>query len=166
MHLFWITTEQSRVATMPRPRGGDWLADDIAFAKQGGVQVIVSALTPGEIVELDLIEEEHHCVQKGLKYFSFPIEDRSVPIELAEFRRFIDKLHVETQKGLAIAIHCRAGIGRSSLIAACLLVKQGAQPDDALRAIEVARGYPVPDTPEQRIWIKKFSCQKAPEMQS
>jgi protein-tyrosine phosphatase len=162
MHLFWIGTLQFRVAIMLRPRGGDWLADDIAFVRKVGVQVIVSALTPGEVEELDLIEEEHHSVQRGLKYFSFPIEDRSVPIELAEFRRFIDKLHVETQRGLAIAIHCRAGIGRSSLIAACLLVKQGVQPDDALRVIEVARGCPVPDTLEQRVWIKKFTCQKAP----
>lgn len=157
MHLFWITTEQSRIATMPRPRGGDWLADDIAFLKKAGVQVIVSALTPSEIVELDLLEEEHCCVFHGLKYFRFPIEDRSVPAEIAEFRRFIDKLHVETQKGLAIAIHCRAGIGRSSLIAACLLVTQGVRPDDVLRAIEVARGCPVPDTPEQRAWIVDFA---------
>jgi hypothetical protein len=96
MHLFWITTEQFRIAIMPRPRGGDWLADDIVFVKKAGVQVIVSALTPDEVEELDLIEEEHHSVQLRLKYFSFPIEDCSVPIELAEFRRFIDKLHVET----------------------------------------------------------------------
>jgi protein-tyrosine phosphatase len=162
MHIFWIPSEQLRIAIMPRPRGGDWLADDIAFLKRAGVQMIVSALTADEIEELALIEEDRVCVQEGLKYFSFPIEDRSVPIELAEFRRFIDKLHVETQRGLAIAIHCRAGIGRSSLMAACPLVKQGVQPADALRVIEVARGCPVPDTLEQRVWIKKFTCQKAP----
>jgi len=157
MHLFWITTEQFRIATMPRPRGGDWLANDITFVKKAGVQVIASALTPGEIVELDLIEEEHHCVQQGLKYFSFPIEDRSAPRELAEFCRFIDKLHVETQTGLAIAIHCRAGIGRSSLIAACLLCRRGFLAEEALCKIEEARGLPVPDTPEQRAWIVEFS---------
>jgi len=162
MHIFWIPSEQLRIAIMPRPRGGDWLPDGITFLKKAGVQVIVSALTADEIEELALMAEDRACVQGGLKYFSFPIEDRSAPIELAEFRRFIDKLHIETQKGLAIAIHCRAGIGRSSLIAACLLVKQGVQPEDALRAIEVARGCPVPDTPEQRICIKKFTCQKAP----
>jgi hypothetical protein len=77
MRLFWIDTEQFRVAITPRPRGGDWLADDIAFVRKAGVQVIVSTLTPGEVEELDLIEEEHHSVQQGLKYFSFPIEDRS-----------------------------------------------------------------------------------------
>ncbi|HXJ11016.1 MAG TPA: dual specificity protein phosphatase family protein [Candidatus Limnocylindrales bacterium] len=157
MRLFWITTDQYRIATMPRPRGGDWLADDIAFVKKGGIQVIVSALTPGEIAELGLIEEEQHCVQQGLKYFTFPIKDRSVPIELAEFRRFIDKLDVETQAGLAIAIHCRAGIGRSSLIAACLLIRRGFLAEEAFCKIEEARGLPVPDTPEQRAWIVEFS---------
>ena|SRR5579859_1870253 len=166
MHLFWIPSEQLRIAIMPRPRGGDWLPDDISFLKKAGVQVIVSALTADEIEELGLVEEERVCVQEGLKYFSFPIEDRSVPIELAAFRRFIETLHVELQTDLAIAIHCRAGIGRSSLIAACLLVRQGVQPDDTLRAIEVARGCPVPDTPEQRIWINTFTCQKGSETRS
>lgn len=157
MHLFWIITKQFRIAITPRPRGGDWLADDMAFLKKAGVQVIASALTPGEILELDLIEEKHYCVQQGLKYFTFPIEDRSVPMELAEFHRFIDKLHVETQKCLAIAIHCRAGIGRSSLIAACLLIRRGFLAEEALCKIAEARGLPVPDTPEQRAWIVEFS---------
>jgi hypothetical protein len=31
MNHYWILTENSRIAIMPRPRGGDWLADDIGF---------------------------------------------------------------------------------------------------------------------------------------
>jgi protein-tyrosine phosphatase len=156
MNHYWIMTESGRIAIMPRPRGGDWLADDIGFLQTSGVGVIVSALTPGEIEELALAEEQSCCDARGLIFYSFPINDRSVPVSLSKFNEFLRSLNSELQKGLAIAIHCRAGIGRSSLIAACLLIKQGFVAEDALRLIEEARGVPVPDTQEQRDWIKEF----------
>jgi len=157
MNEYWIKAENIRLAIMPRPRGGEWLPDDIDYLKRSGVGAIVSALTLSEVEELLLSEEEIGCTQRGLKFYSFAIEDRCVPTAADEFRKFIDLLTVELRAGVAVAIHCRAGIGRSSLIAACLLVRQGYSADCALRAIEEARGLPVPDTPEQRLWIEQFT---------
>jgi hypothetical protein len=45
-----------------------------------------------------------------------------------------------------------SGIGRSSLLAAAVLVEDGVDPDEAWDLIS-ARGYAVPDTEEQRIWL-------------
>jgi hypothetical protein len=36
------------------------------------------------------------------------------------------------------------------------MIALGWQADEALRLIERARGFPVPDTPEQHEWILKF----------
>lgn len=157
MNHYWVELGNTRLAIMPRPRGGDWLADDIAFLRRSGVEAIVSALTANEVNELLLVEEKDCCVQHGLKFFSFPIEDRSIPADPLEFCRFIDQLNAELTIGMALAVHCRAGIGRSSLIAACLLVRQGFSADFALQAIAKARGLSVPDTPEQRLWIEQFT---------
>jgi protein-tyrosine phosphatase len=157
MNHYWIGVRNVRLAIMPRPRGGDWLPDDIGYLQRSGVEAIVSALTASEVEELLLSEEENCCRQCGLRFFSFPIEDRSVPAAPKEFREFIDLLAVELGKGVAIAIHCRAGIGRSSLLAACLLVRQGLSAVSALQAIEEARGLSVPDTLEQRLWINQFT---------
>jgi protein-tyrosine phosphatase len=110
---------------MPRPRGGDWLTDDIDFIQRAGIQVIASALTPGEMEELALTEEQSCCVKRRIKFYGFPVEDRSVPQTPLSFNTFIERLNIELQAGLSIAIHCRAGIGRSSLIAACLLIRRG-----------------------------------------
>jgi protein-tyrosine phosphatase len=156
MNHYWIKAENDRIAIMPRPRGGDWLADDIGFLQRSGVGVIASALTPDEIEELALGEEQSCCDARGLTFYSFPINDRSVPASLSKFNEFLCGLNRELQKGVAIAIHCRAGVGRSSLVAACLLIKRGFSGEDALRLIEEARGVPVPDTQEQRDWIKEF----------
>ena len=41
---------------LPRPRGGDWLADEIRSLRACGVDVLVSLLTGEEVGELDLAE--------------------------------------------------------------------------------------------------------------
>jgi protein-tyrosine phosphatase len=45
------------------------------------------------------------------------------------------------------------GIGRSSLVAVGLLVKEGRSVDDACRIMCDARGMEVPETAEQRAWL-------------
>jgi protein-tyrosine phosphatase len=140
---------------MPRPRGNDRLPDDLRILRQAGVNVIVSALTTSEDEELGLDAEGQECTQQGLILISFPIEDRSVPTDQAEFHALVDQLFQYSRKGKALAVHCRAGIGCTSLIAACILVKMGLAPEAAFRIIERARGCPVPDTPEQRKWVER-----------
>jgi hypothetical protein len=46
---------------------------------------------------------------------------------------------------------------RSALIAAFLLKSQGIGVDEAFAIIARARGFSVPDTEEQREWVKGFA---------
>jgi protein-tyrosine phosphatase len=59
--------------------------------------------------------------------------------------------------GQSVVIHCRQGVGRSALIAACVLVLNGVSVDKAFELIENARGCSVPDTEEQREWVVQFA---------
>jgi protein-tyrosine phosphatase len=58
--------------------------------------------------------------------------------------------------GQAIVLHCRMGIGRSSLIAASVLTTLGIAPSEAFALITTARGRSIPDTDEQRQWVDLF----------
>jgi protein-tyrosine phosphatase len=98
---------------MPRPRGNDWLPDDLRMLRQAGVGVIVSALTAPEVEELGLVAEAQECAQNGLLFISFPIEDRSVPEHPLEFAALVDQLVEYSRNCKSVVIHCRAGIGRS-----------------------------------------------------
>jgi protein-tyrosine phosphatase len=157
MSFHWINREGVRLGIMPRPRGNDWLSDDLRILRQAGVDVIVSALTALEAEELGLAAEAQECAQNGLLFISFPIEDRSVPTSRTDFGALVNQLLEHSRRGKAIVVHCRAGIGRSSLIAACVLTRNGLSLDSAFQAIEESRGCPVPDTPEQRQWVERLS---------
>src|SRR5580698_2595545 len=74
--LYWIRdVEGVRLAIMPRPRSGEWLADEIAGWSRLGVQTVVSLLELHEVSELDLANEETLCRAAGLQFISFPSKD-------------------------------------------------------------------------------------------
>lgn len=157
MNPFWIKKDGLRLAIAPRPRGYDWLVDDIRLLKRAGVDLLVSALTHAEAADMGLLEERRCCQNYGLAFLSFPIEDRSVPASFTEFDELLNSVSDHLRNGKAVGVHCRAGIGRSSMIVASALVRDGLSVDSAFRAIQEARGCSVPDTPEQRQWVERYS---------
>jgi hypothetical protein len=104
MNPYWIKNEGLRLGIIPRPRGQDWLADDIGALRHAGVDVIVSALTPAETEEWGLRDESRCCEDNGLKFLSFPIEDRSVPTSLSEFDGLIDSVTEYLREGKAVVV--------------------------------------------------------------
>lgn len=141
-----------RVSTMARPRGGDWLEDEMKGLREAGVEVLVSMLILSEETEFALTGERAAADQVGIEFVALPTPDRGTP-SVAEFNALLSRLDVALQEGRHVAVHCRAGIGRSSLVAAGLLIKNGASAEDAWRVVATARGLDVPDTPEQRAWL-------------
>jgi protein-tyrosine phosphatase len=146
-----------RLAIAARPRAGDWLIDAISGWKAEGVDLVVSLLEPDEVHELALQQEPELCRSHGMTFISFPIADRGVPESRRDVTQLARSLATELSEGRAIVIHCRAGIGRSSMIAACTMICAGVGATDAFSRIEAARGVRVPDTDEQRDWVMAFA---------
>lgn len=144
-----------RLSTMAKPRGADWLDDELRGLREAGVDVLVCALTGPERDELGLSDEERAAEAAGLRFVSVPIPDRTVP-DLATVLPTLRDLSDRLAAGAHVVTHCRAGIGRASLLAAALLILGGTDADTAWSAIEEARGLAVPDTPEQRAWTLRL----------
>jgi predicted protein tyrosine phosphatase len=144
----------ARLSTMPRPRGGEWLDDEMLALRRAGVDVLVCLLTLAERVELGLSDEPAAARRAGLEFHSFPIIDFGVP-DHADVQPLLDDLVTRLTGGRYVAVHCRAGIGRSSLIAAALLVRLGTPTGQVWDLIAEARGLPVPETGEQRRWLDR-----------
>ncbi len=155
---YWIPTESpGRLAIVHRPRGGDWLKDDTKTWSEAGLTTVVSLLEPQEADSLGLKDEARFCQEIGLDYLSFPIPDRETPVSQKSTMELVQKLDKKLETGETIGVHCRQGIGRAPLIAACLLIETGVDVKKALQRIRVARRFEVPETLEQLEWIEKFA---------
>ncbi|GAA2105407.1 protein-tyrosine phosphatase family protein [Actinomadura alba] len=140
-----------RLSTMAKPRGGDWLHDEMTALNAEGVDVLVCALTPLELDETGLGAEALSAQVAGLRFVAIPIPDRDVP-DLAAVLPTLQQLAEQLRGGAHIVTHCRFGIGRASLLAAALLILNDNAPDEVWNQLEQARGLTVPDTQEQREW--------------
>jgi len=155
--IFWIEgNPPPGLAIVLRPRGGDWLEDELLRMKRAGITALVSLLEDEEALELGLGEERESATAIGLSYLSYPIPDRHTPPDPAGFRQFANGLSERLHNGERIGVHCRGSIGRASITTACVLIQSGWNPEKALTAIETARGCAIPDTPEQREWILHY----------
>jgi protein-tyrosine phosphatase len=135
---------------MARPRGGDLLFDEFCDLALARVSVIVSMLTDVEAAELGLEREGDAAVAAGIEYLRLSTPDRSPPDHAAATtvaRKIADQLC----GGASVAVHCRHGIGRSSTLAAAILVAEGLEPAEAWTLIAAGRGMPVPDTCPARV---------------
>jgi protein-tyrosine phosphatase len=159
--VYWIPGPWSgRLAILPRPRGGDWLSDEVRSWREAGVDVVTSLLTPEEALELELRDEEARCREQGLEFRSFPIPDRGVPQSRAGMLDLMVALRRALESGRNVGVHCRQGIGRSGLLAASLLVTAGDDAERAFRTIERIRGTPVPETAAQQEWVRGIALRE------
>lgn len=152
--IYWIPeVQRGRLGIMPRPSGGDWLRQEVELWQDERVDALVCLLEPAEARALELDEEGSICADCGIEFISFPIRDHSVPTSPQQVTYLADRIVALLDGGATVAIHCYAGIGRSSLIAACVLFRLGFAPERVFEIISRARGLRVPETAEQARWF-------------
>jgi protein-tyrosine phosphatase len=156
--LHWVGGPwPGRLSIAARPRGGDWLRDEIAGWKRARIDTVLSLLTHDEERDLDLRNEGTEAKAQGIEFVSFPIPDRQVPDSESKLAQTLERLDEALSSGKNVVVHCRQGVGRSGLVAACLLVRKGMSPGAAVESVSAARGTSVPETIEQRVWIDRHA---------
>jgi protein-tyrosine phosphatase len=158
--VFWIKGSPAiHLAILLRPLGDDLMEAGLRSIKKKGVETVASLLEEKEAIWLGLEDEGPHAERMGLRFLSYPIPDAHLPQDPDSFRAWIEELAGRILAGERIGIHCRGSIGRSTVAAACALIHLGWTPKAALKAIEEARGAPVPDTQEQKEWILRYKAE-------
>ncbi len=150
---FIPTPAAGRLAIVARPRGGDWLADDVARWKHLGIDSVLSLLTDSERDSLNLQNEATELESQGIAALHLPITDRGVPAQRKAFENRVRQAVAAVQRGKTFAVHCRQGIGRAPLFAIAVLMAMGINRDASIEAVSQARGVPVPETDGQREWL-------------
>ncbi len=157
--LYWVNGPwPGKLALAARPRGEDWLEDEIKSWHQAGINTVLSLLEPAEERDLGLMDEGGLVKRQGMKFISLPIPDRQVPNSESELTAILEELDMELSSGKNVVVHCRQGVGRTGLVAACLLVTKGISPGAAMMSLASARGTAVPETEEQHNWIDHYAA--------
>jgi protein-tyrosine phosphatase len=156
--IYWVPeVKTGRLGIMARPRPGEWLRDEVSGWCHVGVNAVVCLLESSEISELELHDEQGLCEGSKIEFISFPITDRGVPRSVRQTAELVERVVSLLRSRANVVIHCRAGIGRSSLIAACVMLKLGFPREDIFPMLRRARGLPVPDSATQEEWLSVFS---------
>lgn len=69
----------------------------------------------------------------------FPIGDFGVPASADGWAALLDDLGRRLDGGARVMIHCRAGLGRTGMLAAALLARAGLDADEAVATVRRAR---------------------------
>lgn len=153
--MFWIETRTpGRLAILRRPRSDDALADVLVDWLAAGIDTVVSLLTDAEERDLGLGREAEACREAGLTFIEFPIEDFGVPTSAARITPVVQRIVAALRRGGSVGIHCNQSVGRSGLLASCVLVALDFEPVEAFHVISKSRGTSVPETTAQRRWVE------------
>ncbi|RVE57599.1 hypothetical protein OJAV_G00217820 [Oryzias javanicus] len=98
------------------------LQTDVEELHNQGVQDVFVFCTRGELSRYRVPTLLEAYEQRGLAVQHWPFPDGEAP-ELERCCRILDELQRRLQDGRKTLIHCYGGLGRSALIAACLLLR-------------------------------------------
>jgi protein-tyrosine phosphatase len=144
-----------RLWIMPCPKADALNAAVDAWQAQG-VYRVVSLLPLDEMAGLGVADEPTLCAAVGIAFTSHPIVDFGLP-EPAAFAVLVSHIAQDIRVGRGVAVHCRAGIGRSGMTVAGTLMALGDSVENAIKHVSRARGVSIPDTVEQADFLHDFA---------
>lgn len=122
-----------------------------------GADVLVSLVEEKELAILEIDRLFERLAAEGIARLHYPIRDLSVPDDDASFDALVDKVIGLVGDRKTVVVHCRGGIGRTGLLAACCLVARGMAPKAAIDCVREARSPRMVETPEQRAYVTRYA---------
>ena len=133
---------EKRLAGVSYPRS----EDAFVLLRKLGVQALLSL--PEESVSEELLSKYQ------MQWEHLPVTDFTAPT-LEQVEQAVTIIDGFLEQGLAVAVHCRAGLGRTGTILACYLVAQGRSANDATKHVRTRRPGSI-ETREQEAVIETY----------
>ena len=161
---YWVVPDRLLAGRYPGGKSPKEAERRVEAFLEAGFDTFIDLTEAGELPPYDIY------LPGSVQYVRKPIPDHGLPRareHMAEIQAAID---AALASGRRIYVHCRAGIGRTSLAVACHLIEHGMPADAALirlnelwRDNERSHTWPdVPETDEQRDYILDWSREADP----
>lgn len=155
--IFWVKAPAvGRLAVLSRPMRDS----HFSALKAAGVDMIVSMLEPTEADEVGLGEAAQSCERAGIEFLSVPITDHGIPSSFEVVEEAVEVAARQLRAGRGVGAHCYAGLGRSPLFVASVLILHGHSAPEAIAAVSAARGRDVPEMDQQHVWLAKLAMRR------
>lgn len=137
--------------------GGRWdrdLAADLEVVREWKPDLVIALLEDHEFPLLGIARFRQDVAESGIPWVFAPIVDGSIPSAAFEatWNELGPRVRTILRHGGRVLIHCRAGLGRTGLLAATLLVELGASPQSAIAAVRRARPGTI-ENPVQEAYV-------------
>jgi protein-tyrosine phosphatase len=144
----------SRLPGFHRPQ----TASEVDALGRAGVGRVV-CLVPEEA-----LDRVHHAdrylrlarARWGAQFHLVGVPDHGVPPDDGAFRRCVRTVDAGLHQGEGVLVHCLGGCGRSGMFVACLLVRAGMAPGEAIRTFRAHRRCG-PETAEQVAYVFRYA---------
>lgn len=141
-----------RLGGLPRPGIIASLEEDLAGLQRLGITLLLT------VEETETVPSEA-LTQAGIAAAHFPIVDMEAPDERAA-AQWCERLEGHLQAGEVIAVHCRAGQGRTGTVLACQLIWSGSTAVEALDRVRAINPRWVTSDPQVR-FLARFAAHVA-----
>ncbi len=118
--------------------------------------VLVSLLEPAELRLLGIQDLHERARDRGLRVLVFAIPDGGVPASMDDTVALVAQIVDAAAELYNVVIHCRGGLGRTGLVAACCVVALGHSPDEAMRAVRASRQGAIESASQER-FVERFA---------
>jgi len=155
--IFKIPTKlEGQIFVFPAPFADKVENYALHYLQETSIHCVVNLISDEEWQKFQGAKQQSLYAKNAIHYIHYPIQDYDVPKDDGSFNDLVNELHGHLAKGKNVGIHCIGGIGRSGLLTAALLYKQGFELNTLFDYMSVYRGRKMPDTAEQILWFKEY----------
>lgn len=134
---------------------GAWerdLAADLDVVCAWGPALVLTLVEDFEFARLGVPTFRTAVLERSLEWRHLPIPDAGVPDASFEgaWRSVGEEVRAALRRGGRVLLHCRAGLGRTGMLAARILTELGMEPKAAIRAVRAARPGTIETAAQER----------------
>ena len=138
LNLSWITDDLAV--------GGSFSARDAeGLAREPRIKAVVD-------LRVEACDDAAVLKRHGIAFLHLPTEDHCA-VSAPMLREGVAFANRHLDRAERVLIHCQHGIGRSALLALCVLVSRGHEPLAALRLAKARRSLVSPSPAQYEAWV-------------
>ncbi|HEX9708218.1 MAG TPA: ADP-ribosylglycohydrolase family protein [Steroidobacteraceae bacterium] len=160
---YWVEPDRILAGDHPSAAGLEATSGRLRRLLDAGIDFFIDLTETGELESYERFLTAPSAKRKAA-YVRKPIRDHGVPESAEMMHEILAALDGALAEGRRVYLHCRAGIGRTNVVAGCWIANQGGSGEDALerlnrqwRGSARSRSWPsVPETEAQAEFVRSW----------